>query len=97
MLYIQVVSAAVAIIFASLATYNSIKCAKYYNETIRHANDVQRGVDQINVLVSETQEIIKKGFPELYDNNGDYEKMEDCCDSFAAKVAGTGIIEPNEE
>ncbi len=38
-----------------------------------------------------------ENFPDWFYNNEDYEKMEDCCDSFAAKVAGTGIIEPNEE
>jgi len=65
-----------ALIFVSLAVYHSIKCAKHSNEAIRHANDVQRGVDQINVLVSETLDIIKRGFPELYDDNGDLKKWK---------------------
>ncbi len=70
------VSAVVAIIFASLTVYYSIICAKHSNEATGHANDVQRGVDQINVLISETLEIMKNMFPELYDNNGDLKKIE---------------------
>jgi len=76
MLYIQIVSAILVLIFVYLTVYHSIKCARHSNEAIRHANDVQRGIDQINILVFETQEIIKKGFPELY-NNGDLKKIED--------------------
>ena len=32
-----------------------------------------------------------ENFPGWFDHDKDYEKMEDCCDSFAAEVAGTGV------
>ena len=60
LLYIQVISAGAAVVFACLSFYHASQATKHAKDAIRHSEDAQRGIDKFHKLAEEVKPLMLK-------------------------------------